>query len=55
MNIEQKLTNYEISVEDCLMVQGGNYSSAMPYLFGVERPNGPAHLVEEAEKPDDGR
>lgn len=54
MNIEQKLTNYEISVEDCLMVQGGNFLPAMPDLLGVERPSGPALLVEEAEKPDDG-
>ena len=55
MNIEQKLTNFEISVEDCLMVQGGNYPSTIPDLLGIERPSGPALLVEEAEKPDDGR
>ncbi|MCP4058697.1 MAG: hypothetical protein ACPF9E_17435 [Alteromonas oceani] len=55
MNIEQKLTNCEISVEDCLMVQGGNYPPAMPDLLGIERPGCHALLVEEAEKPDDGR
>lgn len=55
MNIEQKLTNYEISVEDCLMVQGGNQPPAMMDILGIERPSGPSLLVEEAEKPDDGR
>ena len=50
MNIEQKLTNCEISVEDCLMVQGGNYPPAMPDLLGIERPGCHALLVEEAEK-----
>ena len=55
MNIEQKLTNYEISVEDCLMVQGGNYHPAMSDILRIEKPSGPTLLVEEAEKPDDGR
>lgn len=54
MNIVQNITKYEISMEDCLQVQGGTFT---PSTYCHSVPNSlhlTKNMVEEAEKPDNG-
>ena len=53
MNIVQKLTKCEISLEDCVIVQGGSFNPGVQNILVQIELNRPICLVEEAEKPDD--
>lgn len=53
MNILQKVSQYEISREDCLLVQGGSFNPDIAYAFPNQVLNRLSSYVEEAEKPDE--
>lgn len=54
MNIVQNITKYEISMEDCLQVQGGTLTPNTYCPSVLNSLDLTKNLVEEAEKPDNG-
>lgn len=51
MNISQSIEFFELSEQDCILVQAGNIGSYQSDLPQIEAQHIPTSIVEDAEKP----